>query len=165
MSVAKAAFSRPALKIETWAQHAIQLSLEAPTVPRCCSRLKTTLNTPGAPGAVKVYRDLSGLFRNIRSLPPAFLTRFAFLHSQKDFITVHFPVCSKLLVRLQEEHSTLLSQHFSTVFLVMGTGWALVLRDDGGLWSEHPVGGCEACPEWVMPAVRWAPPSMPWLCL
>jgi hypothetical protein len=106
------------------------------------------------PGAVKVSGDLSGLFRNSRSLPQASLTRPASPHSQKDSTTVRFPVCSELLMRLREEHSTLLSRHFRTVFLVMGTGWALVpLGDDGGVCGarKRPVGMCETYPEWVMP--------------
>lgn len=40
-------------------------------------------------------------------------------------------------MRLREEHSTLLSRHFRTVFLVMGTGWALVLLGDDGGSVEH----------------------------
>lgn len=115
-----------------------------PHSPALLFRLETARNIPGAPGATDVYRDVSGWFS---SLPPALPNSpcLSPLSEGLYYCTVPslFRTAHEITGRTQYPPESALQN------CLPGDGYWL--GDDGGLWSQHPVGVCEASPGWVRP--------------
>lgn len=115
-----------------WSQHTVQLYLVAPTVLCCCSRLEVSLDTPGAPGVIKSTESRVTSPQTSKNDPNAPYRPRSQEDSDCPFSNLFI---LELLMRLQEEHSALLSQH-SAVSVVGGVSWASGLSGDNDGWGS-----------------------------